>query len=60
MPNSKQVKCSVCGKPIKTASGAVAMNSAPLVCRRCFGEQSYSGSSHWVQNLTQNQQSSDS
>lgn len=55
MSNSKQVKCSVCGRPIKTAAGAVTMSTAPLVCRRCFGEQSYSAASQWVQHSNQGQ-----
>lgn len=56
--NSKQVKCSVCGQPMKTATGAIQMKEAPMVCRRCFGEQTYSSSSHWTFNTgTPGQQS---
>lgn len=43
MPNSKRAKCSICGQPIRTVMGAVSMNQAPLVCRRCFGQETYSG-----------------
>lgn len=38
---SKQVKCTICARPIKTAFGSVLQKSVPLVCRHCFGEQSY-------------------
>jgi len=49
MPTSRQVKCSICGQPIKTMSGAIHLrHSAPVVCRRCFGEQTYAGTSHWT------------
>jgi DNA-directed RNA polymerase subunit RPC12/RpoP len=41
MPN-KQTKCSVCGQTIRTLSGAIMMREAPVVCRRCFGHQTYS------------------
>lgn len=47
MPNSKRTKCSICGQPIKTVMGAVAMQQAPLVCRRCFGQETYSGPAEW-------------
>ena len=49
MPETKVVKCSVCGQPIKTANGG-QMSGAPLVCRRCFGESTYASSSHWGYN----------
>jgi len=45
MTGSKKIKCSVCGQPIKTAFGSMLSTHASLVCRRCFGEQSYRGSS---------------
>ena len=41
MTTSQQVKCSICSRPIKTAFGSVLQKSVPLVCRHCFGEQSY-------------------
>jgi ribosome-binding protein aMBF1 (putative translation factor) len=41
MSVTKQLKCSICGQPIKTTMGAIAMRQAPLVCRRCFGTESY-------------------
>jgi hypothetical protein len=45
------MSCSICNQPIKTARGALRMQNTPLVCRRCFGEQSYgSGSQRWVMN----------
>jgi len=47
MTDGKQVKCSSCGQPIKTAFGTVGVSSAPLLCRRCFGEESYGGSERW-------------
>jgi len=50
MPEEKTVKCNVCGQPIKTARGAATVPGAPLVCRRCFGESSYAGTSHWGYN----------
>jgi len=31
---------------MKTMFGALKMRSAPVVCRRCFGEQSYGGTSN--------------
>ena len=43
MTASKQVKCSICTRPIHTAFGSVLQKSVPLVCRHCFGEQSYGG-----------------
>ncbi|MDF2439027.1 MAG: hypothetical protein JWN98_11 [Abditibacteriota bacterium] len=43
MTGSKQVKCSICGRAIHTAFGSVLQKSVPLVCRHCFGEQSYGG-----------------
>jgi len=49
MPESKQAKCSSCGQPIKTVVGAIRMTEAPVVCRRCFGEQTYAGPSQWSQ-----------
>ncbi len=51
MPNSKRAKCSICGQPIKTATGAITMKKAPLVCRRCFGQESYSGPVQWTQHF---------
>ena len=48
---NKTMSCSICSQPIKTARGALRMQNTPLVCRRCFGEQSYgSGSQRWVMN----------
>ncbi len=41
MPIRKQVKCAVCGQTILTLSGAMFMAEAPVVCRRCFGHQTY-------------------
>ncbi len=48
MANSKRIKCSICGQPIKTMFGAVSLNRAPVVCRRCFGHQTYDGPSQWT------------
>jgi hypothetical protein len=53
MNNQKQAKCSICGQPIRTMSGAARVTNAPLVCRQCFGSQSYGGGSqghHWATN----------
>ena len=50
MPNTKQVKCSICNGPIKTTFGAAALKSTQMVCRRCFGDQTYAGSSQWTYN----------
>lgn len=47
----KQVKCSICSRPIKTTLGSVGLNRAPVVCRRCFGDQTYAGSSQWTYNV---------
>lgn len=41
MPLRKQVKCSVCGQNIPTLAGAMMLADAPVVCRRCFGHQTY-------------------
>ena len=44
MSGSKVVKCSICGDAIKTANGAMRLQNAPMVCRQCFGTQTYSSS----------------
>jgi hypothetical protein len=49
MATKNRPKCSICGQPIKTATGAITMTQAPLVCRRCFGQESYSGPTQWTQ-----------
>lgn len=36
----KQAKCTVCGQTIQTLAGAY-VSTAPVVCRRCFGHQTY-------------------
>ena len=41
----------MCGQPVKTAFGAIAMRKAPLVCRRCFGETTYNVVPVWSQNV---------
>jgi ribosome-binding protein aMBF1 (putative translation factor) len=41
---NKQPKCSICSRPIKTAYGRMMQQTSTLVCRQCFGEQSYAGS----------------
>ncbi len=51
MSTKTQQKCSVCGQSVKTAFGAIAMRKAPLVCRRCFGETTYSVTPVWTQNV---------
>lgn len=38
---SKSVLCSVCGDVIKTANGAIRLQNTPMVCRQCFGTQTY-------------------
>lgn len=48
--DNKITKCSICGQPIKTVIGAVSGSGAHLTCRRCFGESSYAGTSHWTIN----------
>lgn len=47
MPDSKNTPCSICGQTIQTVRGAVRMTNAPLVCRRCFGEGSYTTPNNW-------------
>ena len=39
----KSVSCSVCKRPMRTASGSALLKIRPVVCRNCFGEQSYGG-----------------
>jgi hypothetical protein len=41
MGQTKQTKCSVCGQTIRTLAGALSMRQAPVVCRKCFGHQTY-------------------
>ena len=41
MSVSKAVKCSICGDAMKTANGAMRLTNAPMVCRQCFGTQTY-------------------
>jgi hypothetical protein len=48
MGQTKQIKCSVCGQTIRTFTGALAMRKAPVVCRRCFGHQTYESNSSRV------------
>jgi ribosome-binding protein aMBF1 (putative translation factor) len=43
MTANKQPKCSICGRAIKTAFGRMMQQTSTLVCRQCFGEQSYAG-----------------
>lgn len=40
MSRRKHANCSVCGQPISTLVGAF-MSNVPVVCRRCFGHQTY-------------------
>ncbi len=51
MSTKTQQNCSMCGQPVKTAFGAIAMRKAPLVCRRCFGETTYNVVPVWSQNV---------
>lgn len=51
MTSKTQQKCSVCGQNVKTAFGAIAMRTAPIVCRRCFGETTYNVVPVWTQNF---------
>lgn len=48
MTKNKTTNCSICNEPIKTVRGALQLKNAPLVCRRCFGEQSYAASPRWT------------
>lgn len=41
MPVRKQTKCSVCGQTISTLTDALFMMNTPVVCRQCFGHQTY-------------------
>ena len=41
MPIRKQTQCSVCGQTIPTMTDALFMTKAPVVCRSCFGHQTY-------------------
>ena len=50
MARIKMVKCSICNQMITTTRGSNGLNRAPVVCRRCFGDQSYAGSSQWTYN----------
>jgi hypothetical protein len=51
MAKNRNMSCTICNQPIKTARGALQMQNTPLVCRRCFGEQSYgSGTQRWILN----------
>ncbi len=50
MMEDKNVKCSICGQPIKTVTGSISGSGQHLTCRRCFGESSYSGNSQWGHN----------
>lgn len=47
MPDNKSTLCSICGQTIRTARGAMRLTNAPIVCRRCFGEQTYVSSSSY-------------
>jgi hypothetical protein len=47
MPKNRETKCSICGQPIRTVRSTLQLQNAPLVCRRCFGEGSYAGSTRW-------------
>jgi hypothetical protein len=42
MPKNKPIRCTVCGELIRTMVGALSVGQAPVVCRRCFGHQTYS------------------
>ena len=41
MAQTRQTKCAVCGQPIRTLVGAMTLRQAPVVCRKCFGQQTY-------------------
>jgi hypothetical protein len=46
MSKNATVCCSICNRPLRTVRAAsIALRNAPLVCRYCFGEQSYGGAS---------------
>jgi hypothetical protein len=47
MPDNRETHCSICGQTIKTVRGAIRLKTAPLVCRRCFGEQTYTTTTAW-------------
>ena len=41
----------MCGQNVRTAFGAIQMTTAPIVCRRCFGETTYNVVPVWTQNF---------
>jgi hypothetical protein len=43
---SRKVQCSQCGREIKTVGMSAPLRRAPLVCKHCFGEESYRGPAH--------------
>lgn len=48
MPKNRDAVCSVCNQPIKTVRGALRVEGAPIVCRSCFGEQTYAATPKWT------------
>jgi hypothetical protein len=52
MIKNRETICSICNGTIRTVRCAMQLQNAPLVCRRCFGEQSYGGSQHWKSHNT--------
>jgi hypothetical protein len=47
MIQNRDAVCSICHQPIKTVRGAVRLSEAPLVCRHCFGDQTYAATPRW-------------
>lgn len=40
--------CAECGREILTLRGSVSVSGAPVLCRKCFGEQTYKGGNRWM------------
>ena len=41
MGKQLETRCEVCGQPIHTMQGAMVLLKAHMVCRKCFGKQTY-------------------
>ena len=44
----QRVWCAECGREILTLRGGVTVSGAPVLCRKCFGEQTYKGGNRWM------------
>lgn len=41
MVKQLETRCAVCGEPIRTMRGAMVLDRPHMVCRKCFGKQTY-------------------